>query len=82
MSFLERKLNRKLFFYKYIYGIKTQPCTSCAGTGRYDSGRSPYCGACEGSGKEEYRGPKALKNIQTDKNLLEEIKNIEKDFLE
>ncbi len=54
-TFIERKNERKEFYEKFIKGWKTRPCSSCSGSGYYDSNGSPKCGACEGSGKEKYK---------------------------
>ena len=59
-SFRKRKQWRTEYFFKYRYGWKQRPCAACSGSGIYDNFGSPKCGACDGTGKEEYRGPKSL----------------------
>jgi hypothetical protein len=59
-TFCARKAERTAFFWKFVYGWKLRGCSACNGFGYYDHNGSPPCGACEGSGKERYRGPKSL----------------------
>lgn len=59
-SFHERKAQRSEYYFRFVYGWKQQACVSCNGSKVYDSDGSPPCGACEGTGKEQYRGPKAM----------------------
>jgi DnaJ-class molecular chaperone len=54
-TFHERKAARKEYYEKFVKGWKLRDCTSCSGTGIYDNTGSPPCGACEGTGKEEYK---------------------------
>lgn len=58
MSFRERKKQRTEYYEKYIKGWKQRDCTACNGSGYYDHNGSPYCGACDGTGRETYK-PKA-----------------------
>ena len=55
MTFYERKAERKEYYLKYVYKWKQRPCSSCAGSGRYDSDGSPKCAACNGTGEEKYK---------------------------
>ena len=55
MDFKERKAQRAEHFALYVHGWKLRDCIACAGSGRYDSDRSPTCGACSGTGKERYK---------------------------
>lgn len=59
-SFWERKLQRSLYFYTFVYGWKQKDCSACNGSGYYDVFNSPKCGACNGTRKELYLGEKAL----------------------
>lgn len=52
MDYRERKAARRERYLKYEFGRKLQACTACNGSGYYDSGGSPKCGACDGTGKE------------------------------
>lgn len=70
MSFERDKQIRKDYFYKYIYGWKTRDCVACNGSGIYDHNGSPPCGACDGIGKERYRGPKSLLLNVTNESYL------------
>lgn len=54
-TFHERKAQRTEHFRRYVHGWKLQDCTACYGSGRYDSHRSPRCGACDGTGKERVK---------------------------
>lgn len=54
MNFRERKQARTEDYFKYVYKWKLRPCTACNGSGRYDSGGSPRCQGCDGTGKERY----------------------------
>ena len=55
MSFLERKEARRRYYERFVKGWKQQKCSSCSGSGYYDSDNSPECGACDGTGKERYK---------------------------
>ena len=68
MTFHERKAERKEYYMKYVYGWKQRPCSSCSGTGRYDSDNSPKCWACNGTGKETYKS-EVLQNDQQNNNF-------------
>ncbi len=59
-TFHERKAERKEAYLKYEYGWRRQRCIACNGSGIYDHNGSPPCGACEGTGYERYKGPKAI----------------------
>lgn len=59
-SFHQRKVRRSEYYFRFVFGWRQRPCSSCAGAGKYDSHGSPYCGACDGSGRELFRGPKAM----------------------
>ncbi len=54
-SFHERKEQRKKYYENYIKGWKQRECTACNGSGYYDHNGSPFCGACDGTGKELYK---------------------------
>jgi DnaJ-class molecular chaperone len=54
-SFHERKEQRKKYYENYIVGWKQRECTACNGSGYYDHNGSPFCGACDGTGKERYK---------------------------
>ncbi len=56
MNFKERKQKRIKYFEKNIKSWKQRPCTACNGSGYYDHNDSPKCGACNGIGKETYKG--------------------------
>jgi len=60
-TFHERKKERTEYFYRFIYGWRLQDCVACMGTGEYDDNGSPPCGACDGTGKETFQGPHAIK---------------------
>ncbi len=62
--FHERKKQRTERYYRQIHGYRQRPCTACNGSGHYDSHGSPCCAACGGTGKERYRGLKAIDNIE------------------
>lgn len=53
------KQERIEHYQKHVYGWKERPCTACNGTRYYDNNGSLACGACNGTGKEKYPGPKA-----------------------
>ena len=55
MDFKQRKAERAKRYFEYEYGFKLRTCMACNGSGRYDSHRSPKCGACDGTGKERYK---------------------------
>lgn len=58
MNFQERKNKRKEHFEKNVKGWKERPCLACNGSGYYDhflNGKTPKCGACNGTGKETYK---------------------------
>jgi len=57
-TFQERKKERTEHYFKYVYGMKLQVCSACNGSGHYDVKGSPPCGACSGTGKEEYESDK------------------------
>ncbi len=57
-GFLMRKCWRALRYYRDIHGVKLRACTACNGSGYYDNNGSPKCGGCDGTCKEDYRGPK------------------------
>lgn len=59
-TFRSRKAERTKAFWKRKFGWKLRGCVACNGSGIYDHNGSPPCGACDGSGKERYRGPKSL----------------------
>lgn len=40
---------------KYEYKKKLVTCWACSGSGYYDHGGSPLCGACDGTGKVRER---------------------------
>jgi len=50
-NFRERKERRKKWYFEQEYKRKLVPCTSCGGSGYYDSTGSPPCGSCDGIGK-------------------------------
>ena len=54
-TFKERKQARKDYYDKFVKGWKERDCSACAGSGYYDSGNYPDCGACEGTCKETYK---------------------------
>lgn len=58
-SCLDRKADRTREYLKYSFGWKLRECTACSGSGHYDHNGSPDCGACGGTGRESYPGPKA-----------------------
>ncbi len=58
--FHEAKDERRKHFFKYVYGWKKRKCSACSGSGYYDARNNPRCGACKGTGKESYPGPKNL----------------------
>jgi DnaJ-class molecular chaperone len=60
MTFHERKARRAEWYFRFVYGWRTRVCSACAGSGYYDSDGSPRYSACDGTGKETYKGPKAL----------------------
>jgi DnaJ-class molecular chaperone len=60
MDYRDRKHERTRQYFKYIYGWRLRTCIACNGSRYYDTDNSPPCGACDGTGKERYRGPKAL----------------------
>lgn len=60
IAFHERKDSRREHYYRFVYGWKERACTACNGSGHYDHNGSPPCGGCEGTGREKYRGPKAM----------------------
>lgn len=60
-TFHERKADRTDYYFRFVFGWRLRTCLACNGSGRYDHNGSPPCGACEGEGKERYRGPKAHK---------------------
>lgn len=55
MDFKERKARRTDYYNRFVFGWKLKDCIACNGSGRYDSHRSPKCGACNGTGKERYK---------------------------
>ena len=57
-GWLDRKLERKKYYEKYVLGWKSRKCSACAGSGHYDSGGSPKCSGCNGTGKERYKPSK------------------------
>lgn len=59
-SFYERKRYRRDYYMRFVYGWRLRPCVACAGSGHYDHNGAPKCAACDGTGKERYRGPKAI----------------------
>jgi len=59
MNFKERKEERKKMYEKHEFGWRLRKCGACNGSGYYDHNGSPPCVACEGTGKEEYPGPKS-----------------------
>jgi hypothetical protein len=61
-DWFKAKVARATYYFSYVYGWRQKDCTACSGSGRYDSHGSPKCGACNGKGKETYRGPKAIDN--------------------
>lgn len=58
-TFAQRKAERTDRYRKFVFGWKQRPCTACNGSGYYDHNDSPLCGACQGTGKETYQGPKS-----------------------
>lgn len=54
-TFHQRKADRKEYYERFVKGWKLADCTSCSGSGYYDSNGSPPCGACEGTGKERQK---------------------------
>jgi hypothetical protein len=59
ISWAKRKASRTEYFQRFVYGWRTKECSACSGSGYYDDTGSPKCGACDGTGKEVYRGPKS-----------------------
>ena len=59
-TFHERKAERTEYYNRFVFGWKQRKCTACNGSGYYDHNGSPYCGACDGTGRDTYRGPKAI----------------------
>ena len=59
-DFRERKARRTDLYFRGYYGWRRKKCTACNGSGVYDSFNSPSCQCCNGTGKEWYRGPKAI----------------------
>jgi DnaJ-class molecular chaperone len=49
-TYQDRKAARKER-YDREHGVKMVTCTACSGSGYYDAGGSPSCGACGGTGK-------------------------------
>jgi hypothetical protein len=49
-TWYQDKLQRSIRFYR-TFCIPTCTCAACSGSGVYDHGGSPACGACEGSGR-------------------------------
>ncbi|MBD3251240.1 hypothetical protein GF380_02090 [Candidatus Uhrbacteria bacterium] len=47
----KRKQARKKYFLKYVYGWRLRDCTTCNGSGYYDSTGSPPCGTRGGTGR-------------------------------
>lgn len=64
-DFHQRKAARTRWFFSREFGWVLETCAACSGSGVYDRGGSPACGACEGTGRVRTRGPKALARIQT-----------------
>lgn len=54
-DFHQRKAERRDWYFRFEYGWRQRPCSSCMGTGRYDHNGSPPCGACDGTGRERYK---------------------------
>lgn len=58
-DFHTRKAARTARFEQDVKGWKLRRCTACNGSGYYDTtdrhGRTPTCGACNGTGKERYK---------------------------
>ena len=54
-AFSERKAQRTDYYKRFVHGWKQRPCTACNGSGHYDNGGSPRCGACDGTGKELFK---------------------------
>jgi len=50
-----RKQARVDHYKNNIEGWKQRDCTACNGSGYYDHNGNPYCGACDGTGKETYK---------------------------
>jgi DnaJ-class molecular chaperone len=54
-DFRRDKKARTKHFDKSVKGWKLKICLACNGSGTYDSGGSPPCGSCNGTGKERYK---------------------------
>jgi len=52
MSFHERKIERKTYYFKFVYGWVLIKCGACNG--------SPKCGYCNGIKKNRVQGPKSI----------------------
>jgi hypothetical protein len=58
-TYQDRKAQRREYFLRFQYGWIEVSCSACTGSGYYDQDGSPFCSGCDGTGKEQVRGPKA-----------------------
>lgn len=54
-TFIQRKLTRTEYYFRFVFGWKLRKCSACNGSGYYDSMGNPTCQACNGTGKERFK---------------------------